>query len=240
MNKPSLLPFNPIVQDQAPGPARRSFRSKRNPLLWLGDSLHVVALALSMMVYPTLLLADSLWREDVSRPMFSDKRANGVGDILTIIVQENSSATKDNNTKTARESGLDASINTFLYSPGASTLLTKGGKLPALNLGSKSDFSGGGAINNSEKIIGRIAVRVVDSLPNGNLVIEGSRDTAFSGEQQTIVLRGVVRSEDVLANNTVYSYNVADATIRFINKGTITDAQKKGWLHRVWDKVSPF
>jgi flagellar L-ring protein FlgH len=53
-------------------------------------------------------------------------------------------------------------------------------------------------------------------------------------------LRGVVRSEDVAANNTVFSYNVSDATIQIISKGTITDTQRKGWFTRVWDKVTPF
>ena len=85
-----------------------------------------------------------------------------------------------------------------------------------------------------------MAVRVVDVLPNGNLVIEGTRESSFSGEQQTIILRGTIRQDDIAANNTVYSYNVADATIKFVTKGTITDSQRKGWFHRLWDKFSPF
>jgi len=172
--------------------------------------------------------------------MFSDRRATGVGDILTIIVQENNSTSKDNSTKTSRSSGIDASISSFLYSPAASGLMTKGGKLPAFKMDGKNSFDGGGAINNSEKIVARISVRIVDVLPNRNLLIEGTRDTAFSGEQQTMVLRGVVRSDDIAANNTVYSYNVADATIRFTSKGSLSDSQRKGWFTKVWDKVSPF
>jgi flagellar L-ring protein FlgH len=203
------------------------------------EVLPVLALGLGLLASPTTMWADSLWT-DSARPMFADKRGTSVGDILTIIIQESNSTSKDNNTKTSKKSGVDASISSFLYSPGASGLLTKGGSLPALKFDSKTDFDGGGAINNSEKIIARIAVRVIDVLPNRNLVIEGSRDTAFSGEEQTIVLRGVVRPEDIAANNTVYSYNVADSTIRFVAKGTLTDSQKKGWFTKIWDKVSPF
>ena len=184
--------------------------------------------------------AQSLWKENTSTSMVSDKRARAIGDILTILVQENHSASKDNTTKTARNSGVDASVGTFFYSPAASGLLTKKGQLPALKINSKQDFAGGGQISNSERITARIPVKVVDVLPNGNLVIEGTRQTSFAGETQDAVLRGVVRSEDVEANNTVYSYNVADATIRYISKGTVTDSQKKGWFTRVWDKVSPF
>jgi flagellar L-ring protein FlgH len=186
------------------------------------------------------LPADSLWHDEVSKPMSADKRATRVGDIVTILVQENTTATKDNSTKTSKQSSIDAAISSFLYSPAASGLLTKGGTLPAVKLAGKSDFSGGGSINNSQQIIASVAVRVTDVLPNGNLIIEGTRESAFSGEQQTIILRGTIRQEDIMANNTVLSYNVADATIKFISKGTITDSQRKGWFHRLWDKLSPF
>jgi flagellar L-ring protein precursor FlgH len=172
--------------------------------------------------------------------MVGDKRAAGVGDILSIVVQESSTATKDNNTKTSKKSSIDASINTFLYSPAASGLLTKGGKLPALQLAGKQDFDGGGKINNSEHIIARIAVQVIDVLPNKNLVIEGRRVTSFSGETQEIILRGIVRSADISAANTVFSYNVSDATIRFVSKGTVTDNQRKGWFIKIWEKITPF
>lgn len=184
--------------------------------------------------------AQSLWHDDVSKPMYVDKRATKVGDILTIIVQENTTATKDNKTATAKESSVDASIASFLYSPAASGLLTKGGQLPALKFDAKNGFTGGGSINNSEQIVARVAVRVIDVLPNGNLMIEGTRDTSFGGEQQTVVLHGVVRPDDVAANNTVYSYNIADAKVQITSHGSITDSQKKGWFTKLWDKLSPF
>jgi len=172
--------------------------------------------------------------------MFADKRATQVGDILTIVVQESSTTSKNNQTATTKQSSLDAALEAFLYSPAASGLLTRKGQLPGMKFDSKSSFTGGGTIANSEQIAAQAAVRIVDVLPNGNLMIEGRRETAFSGERTTQIFRGVVRSDDVLANNTVYSYNVADATIQFISKGTITDSQTKGWFHRLWDKLSPF
>lgn len=192
------------------------------------------------LLIPTATFGDSLWQSEVARPMYADKRASRVGDLITVIVAENNSASKDKKTKTSKSAGMDASIASFLYSPAASGLLTKGGSMPALKYSSKNDFDGGGSINNSEQIIARIGVRVIDVLPNGNLVIEGTRETAFSGEQQTIVLRGVVRPEDILSGNSVSSSSIADATIKFVAKGTLTDSQKKGWFSRIWDKVSPF
>jgi flagellar L-ring protein precursor FlgH len=70
--------------------------------------------------------------------------------------------------------------------------------------------------------------------------VEGRRETSFSGERQTIVLRGVVRTDDVASDNTVFSYNVADATIQITGKGTVSDSQNKGWFTRIWDKLNPF
>ena len=128
------------------------------------------------------LSAQSLWKESSSQSLVADKRARAVGDILTIQVQESNSVTKDNSTSTAKKSGVDASISSFLFGPGASGLLTKGGQFPSLKLEGKSDFTGGGKINNTENMNTRIAVRVVDVLPNGNLVLEGNRQTSFAGE----------------------------------------------------------
>jgi flagellar L-ring protein precursor FlgH len=167
--------------------------------------------------------------------MYVDKRATAVGDIITIIVQENSTANKNNETKTERKSSLTAAISSFLI-PG---LAVANAKLPAVSMNSDHAHDGTGAINNSESMIAHIAVTVVDVLPNKNLVVEGKRETAFSGERQTITLRGIVRADDVTANNTVLSYNVADATIQIVGKGTVTDGTKKGWFNRIWDKVNP-
>jgi flagellar L-ring protein FlgH len=201
--------------------------------------LHYSSLVLCLLL-PVPALSQSLWKEETAKSLLSDKRATAVGDIVTILVQESSSASKNNTTSTSKKTGLDASISSFLYSPGASSLLTQKGQLPAFNLNSTHSFDGGGKINNSETITARIAVRVTEVLPNGNLVLEGTKKTAFAGESSDAVLRGVVRREDITANNTVYSYNVADVTLRYVSKGSVSDAQRKGWFTKVWDKLTPF
>jgi len=194
----------------------------------------------TVLMFSASAYSQSLWHDTVSRSMFADKRAAQVGDILTVVVEESSTASKNNQTTTAKQSALDAALTKFFYSPGASGLLTKNGQLPELAFNSKSTFAGGGTINNTEAMTSRAAVRVVDVLPNRNLVIEGKRETAFGGEHTTQILRGVVRPEDVSANNTIFSFNIADATIQFATKGAITESQHKGWFHRLWDKFAPF
>ena len=199
-----------------------------------------VTVAFTGVAAPLEIPAQSLWKTDQPHSMFADRRGRSVGDIITIIVQENNTATKQNNTKTTRKNSADTSISSFLYGPAASGLLTQGGKYPALKLSGAKDFDGGGSINNSESINTRVAVRVIEVLPNHNLVVEGRRETSFSGETQEAILRGTVRAEDVTTANTVLSYNIADATIKFVSKGGVTDSQNRGWFTRVWDKISPF
>ena len=89
--------------------------------------------------------------------MVSDKRAISVGDILNILVQENSTASKDTSTKTSKKTGLDAALTSFLFSPQASGLLTQKGQMPAFKFNYGHDFDGSGQVNATEKIIARIA-----------------------------------------------------------------------------------
>jgi flagellar L-ring protein precursor FlgH len=205
------------------------------PYSWFSKLLLAVVVATSSQAR-----ADSLWKASDSKSMYADKKAGEVGDILTITVQETSSGTKDRSTQTAKKSSIDASIAAFLYSPTASTFLTHKGQLPAISTSQNNSYQGGGTVSADEKIIAMIPVRVVDVLPNHNLVIEGTRETEFGGETQKAILRGVVRVEDIAPNDTVYSYNVADATIKFVGTGPLSDSEKRGWFTKIWDKFTPF
>jgi flagellar L-ring protein precursor FlgH len=195
----------------------------------------LIALFALPMCFQTAVRAQSLWRDDIAHPMFADKRASAVGDILTIVVQEVTTATKNNETKTEKNSGLSAAVSTMLFPQ-----WNYRGKLPAVEYKSDLKHDGSGAINNSEAIVAHIAVKVVDVLPNHNLVVEGKRETSFSKEHQTIVLHGIVRPENISPDNTVLSYNIADATISIVGKGTVSDTTGKGWFTRIWDKLNPF
>ena len=195
--------------------------------------LALLALPLS---FQTAVHAQSLWHDDTSRPLFADKRASAIGDILTVVVQEVTTATKNNETKTEKNSGLSAAVSTFLF-PG---FLQYKGSMPAVDYKSDLKHDGSGAINNSEAIVAHIAVKVVDVLPNHNLLVEGRRETSFSKEHQTIVLHGIVRPENIQPDNTVLSYNVADATISISGSGTVSDTTRKGWFTQIWDKLNPF
>jgi len=207
----------------------------------------------------TFAQAGSLWRDGVTdeRGMVADKRAKRVGDIVTIVVQETAALSNSVRLKTDKEAKGDVAgvasniVNQFLSALPNALLgnkevrraLPKDAVIPnagVLAAAGANDYTGGGEIKNSQTIATRAAVQVIDVLPNGNLVVEGIRQISFSKERQFASLRGVVRPYDVQADNTVLSSNVADARIDIVSEGTLTDAQKKGWLLRLNEKVNPF
>ncbi|PAW67757.1 MAG: flagellar biosynthesis protein FlgH [Opitutia bacterium Tous-C1TDCM] len=181
--------------------------------------------------------AESLWNAaGVSgRSMFADRKAAGRGDILTIVVSESAVAQSSQNKKSTRESTLQDALTKFIY-PG---LGTHKGQLPGMGATGATSYSGGGDVSNSQSLSARAAVLVTDVLPNGNLVIEGVRVVTFSGETQYVVLRGLVRPDDIARDNSVVSTNIADARVEFYAEGALTDAQKRGWLTKVYEKLRP-
>lgn len=186
------------------------------------------------------LRADSLWTAPSSneRSMFADRKAAGVGDIVTIIVAETNATQSSQTKKTNKDGSFEAGISSFFF-PG-SRLGTHNGALPSSGMSGSSSFSGGGQVANSQSLSARAAVLVSDVLPNGNLVIEGVRVVTFSGETQYIVLHGIIRPDDISSANTIASTNIADSRIEFISEGSLTDAQKKSWLLKLADKLRPF
>mgnify|MGYP003339682980 CR=1 FL=1 len=214
----------------------------------MNDTLRSTMSGLLIRIASTAILAStpvlgangSLWMESSARVLLADNRARNVGDIVTIVVDENNESAMQNSTKTAKKTGVSATISSFLFGAAKDGFLTRGGKYPAMDIKSDKSFEGGGTINNSERITARIAVRVTEVLPNGHMILEGRRMTLVGGEEQEAVLRGVVRQEDIQPNNTVMSFNVADASIKFVSKGTVSDSQRRGWFTKAFDKITPF
>ena len=179
--------------------------------------------------------ADSLWAKETAVSLFSDHKAKRVGDIITVVVLESNSASRNSSAKTEKKSDINASISNFINANLDAKL-----KEPKLGTTSQSNFEGKGAVSNSGSFNSRFAVRVVDVLPNNNLIIEGVRRTTFSGESQTIILKGTVRPQDVTPLNTVYSYHLADVSIGLKDEGAVSDSRKKGWFSKLWGKITPF
>lgn len=184
--------------------------------------------------------AGSLWPTNSAseRGMIADRKASRAGDIITIVVNENAIGQSSQSKSSSREASLDDSVQQFLFAN--SKMGTHNGELPGIKLGGSASYSGGGDVSNSQSLSARAAVLVTDVLPNGNLVIEGARIVTFSGETQYVVLHGLVRNDDVNRDNTVTSSNIADARVEFYSEGQLTDAQKRGWFTKLYERLRPF
>ena len=201
--------------------------------------LHLTCLCLAL---AGPLAAQSLWLAAGSRELSltSDPKASRVGDIITIIIAESTSLSSSSNKTTNTSEAAQGAVTQFLFPPAVSGFGTNGGQLPGFGWGGKSDYSGGGNVNNSQVVTGRAAMLIADVLPNGNLVLEGARRVSFSGETQLVVLRGIVRPADVSPVNTVLSTNIAEARLEFLSEGELSSAQKRGWLSKLYQTFRPF
>lgn len=197
-------------------------------------------LAAAAALAPAAARASSLWNNGGERSMFADRKAARAGDILTVVVSESANATNSQSKKSTRASSLEDAVQRFIFAAASSGLGTHNGQLPATSITGKADYSGGGEVSNNQSLTSRAAVLVTDVMPNGNLVIEGVRVVTFSGETQYVVLHGLVRPDDISAANTVFSSNIADARVEFVAEGNLTDAQKRGWLTKLYEKLRPF
>jgi len=189
----------------------------------------------------------SLW-EERSSSFYMDNTARRINDILTIKIDEISNASQQVSTKTSRDSSILASITKFLGYPLDFSLENLWGKddtgadipfKPEITSSAKSSHSGSGKITGSGKLSAEITAKVLEVMPNGNLIIEGSKEVTIDKEKRFIILSGIVRPEDVEFDNTVSSSKIADARIEYTGTGVISDKQSPGFLHRVFDWVYP-
>ncbi len=182
----------------------------------------------------------SLWSSSHSINLYSDVKARNVGDIVTINIVESSSASKNAETKTERGSGLRANWS------GLFELITSGWKLHKVPIGAShqidlsNQFDGKGETTRTSSMTAFITARVVHVLPNGNLVIRGTRQVQVNQENQYISIQGIIRPEDISSGNVILSTYVAEAVIELNGYGPISDKQSPGWLIRVVDWLWPF
>jgi flagellar L-ring protein precursor FlgH len=184
----------------------------------------------------------SLWQHDAPLiSMFSDRKARQVGDVVTIKIAESSAATNRASTATDRESSLSASLDAFFNAekryPANQPFFNPFSKVAG---GLTSEFEGTGTTKRSGNLDAYITAVVTQVLPNGNLVIAGTREVLINNENQVIQLTGVVRPRDISADNQVMSTYVADARIAYSGTGVVNDRQRPGWLSHIMMAVWPF
>ena len=182
----------------------------------------------------------SIW-QSTSAGLTDDLKARRRGDIITVVISETASASKEAKTGTSRDSTISAGIPRLMGLENTGIFKNNFADLSKiLNASTNSSFKGSGSTSRQENLNASITARVVDVQTNGNLMIEGRRNIRVNEEDQIIVLEGTVRSRDIAPDNTVNSIFVADARISYSGRGIISDRQSPGWLMNILDKIWPF
>ncbi|KAA8996713.1 flagellar basal body L-ring protein FlgH [Affinibrenneria salicis] len=170
------------------------------------------------------------------QPLFEDRRPRNVGDILTITLQENVSASKSSSANASRDGSSAVGLSVV---PTSLNGLLGNGKAD-LTASGTNDFEGSGGASAQNTFSGTITVTVSDVLTNGNLKVIGEKQIAINQGAEYIRFSGIVNPRTITGSNSVVSTQVADARIEYVGKGYINEAQNMGWLQRFFLNIAPF
>jgi len=177
----------------------------------------------------------SLWRAG-ARSFFGDQRAAEVGDILTIQIEIEDSAQVSNSTQRSRTASQDAGIGALLglEAPIQRALPGSPDLDPAIAFDSSSQSNGLGTVNRAEAVNLTVAAVIVEKLPNGNLVIGGSQEVRINNEVRELLISGIIRPEDIAADNTIAHSKIAEARISYGGRGDLSQVQRPRIANRLY------
>ncbi len=190
--------------------------------------------------FATSLQADSIWsrRDQSKKDVYADNKARHVGDILTILIIEES--TVDNKAKrtlskeTKRSADFGGGVSLEHILPEVPSLKLGGGTTYTNTLDGKADYK------DEREFTDSVSVVVIDIMPNGNLVVSGTRDRNIADDIQTIEVSGIIRPNDIAFNNTITSAQIANFSIVSRNKGVAAPYTRPNWLGKIFDAIWPF
>ena len=166
--------------------------------------------------------------------LFADLKARRIGDVLTIVLNETTAASKTAVTKTTKTTSVDNTGPTLF----GKTFTTKGIPIGNTSMTGADAFDGEGASSQSNSLAGSLTVTVVDVKANGNLVVQGDKTLHLNQGDEFVHITGTLRPADIATNNTVTSDKLADANITYSGKGAVDSSNRMGWLARFFN--SPF
>jgi flagellar L-ring protein precursor FlgH len=167
-----------------------------------------------------------------------DLRASRIDDVVTVIVAESASANTTGNTQTSRKSSANTSITGL---PGIKSAAAVAALSNLAKMSGDTELNGSGATGRSTNLTTNMTARVVRVLPNGFLVIEGSKNVQINSEWQIVTVRGVVRPADLTFDNTVPSQRIAQMEVKLDGKGVVNDAiRRPNFLYRMLLGLLPF
>jgi flagellar L-ring protein precursor FlgH len=164
--------------------------------------------------------AATLYKPGQFQAMTSDLRARRVGDLITVMVYENASASSTANTAVGRDAGIGMDVQGT-------------GKSWAAGISANNQTDGRGRTQREGKVLAQITVTIKDISENGDLLIAGDQLLEINNERQQISVEGRIRPQDVSDTNVVLSTRVANAKIRYSGEGDLADKQRPGWWQRL-------
>ncbi len=173
----------------------------------------------------------SLYSAATFTALAADRRARRVGDLLTIRLVERTTARKSSSADSKRDGSTSLTLPDAFPFSAIPAGLTSGG--------SKQAFKGTGTAAQDNLLSGELSVTVARVLPGGVLAVAGEKRLTLNRGEEQVQLTGLVRTDDIGADNSVPSTRVADARIRYSGTGQIADQSRQGWLARFFAKVSP-
>ncbi len=178
-------------------------------------------------------------------PLFSDKKAMNINDIVTVVIDENI-LSSSSGTKSIAKTTTDNLGGGVMTSAGGGGLMdnvaNQVNKLANIgfNIDSSINFNGSGSHQRSEKFTTTISARIIKVLENGNYFIDGRRAMLIDGQKQVLHVSGVIRPEDITQTNQIDSKYIADAKILYESQGDVKEATQQGWGTRIVESIWPF
>lgn len=205
-------------------------------------ALGVLLLVLLAGVWIPSVDAVSEWRMAVD--LYGDVKARQIGDLVTVIIEESSSMNRASSQESNRGTtgGGSASFGHPVVQMNGVVREQPWTRvsLPDFNWQIANQSGGGGQIRSEEDFTSTLSARVLEVLPNGNLLVEGKRTVQLQEERVEMILTGMVRPRDISSQNTVSSSRLADATIRYVSDGPISRDQRRGLLTRMLNFLNLF
>jgi flagellar L-ring protein precursor FlgH len=174
----------------------------------------------------------SIYQAGYDVPLFENAVAHRVGDTVTILLSESTAAQKSSSTSTSKDTQVDIPAPLFGGSP-----LSIGGNEISASMENSRSFEGTGDSSLSNRLQGNITVTVAKRLANGNLVVRGQKWIEINQGREFVRIQGVIRPLDILPDNTIHSYKVADASIAYGARGALNDANRPGLLSRFFNSI---
>lgn len=176
----------------------------------------------------------SIYSDQASGLFATDRRASKVGDIITVAFSESFQATKSQNAATSKSSSNKISLPGIIPGSDLEERISE-----ALTSSSERSFTGAGSTAQSNSLTGQMSVHVVSVLPGGNIEILGQKRLVLNRGDEYIRVSGIVRPEDISAENVILSDRIANANIQYIGAGDIADTANQGWLSGLISALSP-